>query len=268
MDDCGVRLVLDGRSGHCRTVMRKVLSIGHGRHSVLLSTKVDDLGVRRMVDHQGGRTVRSDDQNICEGERREFLSSGLAVVRSSAAALMVTDGLAVVPLNELFDKNGDRSRKTVCCLSSVVAKVGDRSRMTVCCLSSVVDSGRQSGRSVEDDRACGGVNGSRRRFLAVMRRLHLDGVALSEEVIRRGRGSTCGFFGMALGPTVGAKMFRCKCCPVCLCCSWLSGILALLQLLLFVLAKGGGGPCKDTPTLKSDVSYGASALKRVIMILL
>ncbi|BAU01215.1 hypothetical protein VIGAN_11040000 [Vigna angularis var. angularis] len=72
---------------------------------------------------------------------------------------------------------------------------------------------------------------------------------------------------MTLGPTVGAKMFRCRYFPVCLCCSWLSGTLALLQLfqlLLFILAKGGGGTCKDTPTLKSDVSYGASALKRVI----
>ncbi|KOM30900.1 hypothetical protein LR48_Vigan01g045500 [Vigna angularis] len=66
---------------------------------------------------------------------------------------------------------------------------------------------------------------------------------------------------------VRAIMVR-ECFPVCLCCSWLFGTLALLQLLLFILAKGGGGTCKDTPTLKSDVSYGASALKRVIMILL
>ncbi|KOM57065.1 hypothetical protein LR48_Vigan11g009700 [Vigna angularis] len=46
---------------------------------------------------------------------------------------------------------------------------------------------------------------------------------------------------------------------MCLCCSWLSGTLAFLQLLLFILAKRGGGTCKDTPTLKSYVtlkSYG------------
>ncbi|KOM47967.1 hypothetical protein LR48_Vigan07g167100 [Vigna angularis] len=95
-----------------------------------------------------------------------------------------------------------------------------------------------------------------------------DGVALSEGEIRRGRGSTRGFFGIALGPTVGAKMFWWECVPGGLCCSWLSRMLVLLQLLLFVPAKGGGGTCKDTPTLKSDVSYGPSALKRVIMILL
>ncbi|KOM29388.1 hypothetical protein LR48_Vigan661s002500 [Vigna angularis] len=52
--------------------------------------------------------------------------------------------------------------------------------------------------------------------------------------------------------------------PMCLCCSWMSGMLAFLQLLSFILAKGGGGTCKDTPTLKSDMSYGAEAQKRVI----